>query len=61
MVHYRKAVELAPDDAASRAGYGYMLVVTGNRAEAVIQWEAALRLLFDFPGLPSGKTPRQHS
>jgi len=44
-------VELAPDDAASRAGYGYMLVVTGNRAEAVAQWEAALRLQPDFPGL----------
>ena len=48
---YRRAVELAPDDAASRAGYGYMLVVTGNRAEAVAQWEAALRLQPDFPGL----------
>jgi len=28
-----------------------MLVVTGNRAEAVAQWEAALRLQPDFPGL----------
>ena len=46
LTHYRRAVELAPDDAASRAGYGYMLVVTGNRAEAGMTDAAELRDAF---------------
>ena len=36
---------------AARAGYGYILLLTGERAAALAQWTEALRLDPEFPGL----------
>jgi tetratricopeptide (TPR) repeat protein len=51
MLHYARAVELDPGDAEAHAGYGYLLFFTGKRVAALGQWETALQLRPDFPGL----------
>lgn len=51
LVHYRGAVEAAPADTEARAGYGFVLFLTGRKIDALAQWEEVLRLNPDFPGL----------
>ncbi len=46
---YRRAVELAPDDAGIRAGYGEALEAMGNDDEAIQQYKAALKLMPKHP------------
>ena len=41
---YRRAVELKPNDAGIRFGYGYLLVVLGRFAEAAVQLNLARQL-----------------
>jgi len=48
---YAQALARVPDNAEAHAGLGYMLLLSGQRAEAVRHWEEALRLQPDFPGL----------
>ncbi len=49
--YYRRTIELDPGDANAHAGLGYVLYLTGNHAEARTEWEAALRINPNFPGL----------
>lgn len=48
---YRRVVELAPDDARAHAAYGYMLLLTGDRAAGLLAWRRALELDPALPGL----------
>jgi Flp pilus assembly protein TadD len=49
--YYRRTIELDPGDANAHAGLGYILHLTGDHAEARAEWEAALRINPNFPGL----------
>lgn len=47
---YRRAVELSPDDAGIRAGYGEALEAMGKNEEAIQQYQAVLELMPKHPG-----------
>jgi protein O-mannosyl-transferase len=49
--YYRRTIELDPGDANAHAGLGYILYLTGDHATARVEWEAALRINPNFPGL----------
>lgn len=48
---YQAALRLQPGDAELHARLGYILLFQGQTAGAVTEWEEALRLKPDFPGL----------
>jgi Flp pilus assembly protein TadD len=49
--YYRRTIELDPGDANAHAGLGYILHLTGDHAGARAEWETALRINPNFPGL----------
>ena len=44
MVHYQKALELAPDDPVAHNNLGTLLARAGQLSEAIRHFEAAVRL-----------------